>query len=456
MLHTLDPHCVFLSPDAYKEMNLSTSGHFGGLGIVISIRDQLLTIMRPMPGTPAGRAGLKRLDRIVKINNESTLNMPLDDAVKRLRGKPGHQGHGLGAPRRRRGLAGRARRSSSTREVIQVESVESRLLERGVGYVRLKQFQQSTSRRARRRRSPSCARRSSSRASCSICAATRAACSSRRPQVADRFLRGRRHRRHRRQRRRAARRSAPRAAAPSRTTRSSCSSTARPRAPARSSPARSRTTIAPCIVGQTTFGKGTVQLVFPRVTPDNAALKLTIAQYLTPGRRLDPGRRRRAGHRARPDDGRHAGDGSVPVRARPARARSVEEPVERAPAQRRAGRSSSCATTCRRASATRSASAAATSTTSSSSTSRSSSRATSSRKLPPGKRRDQLRSRQAPSSRSCSRPRSTRSSARSRQARRRLEPPPPKDDDRRRRGRRTSRSRSRPIARATRPWRASR
>ena len=89
MLRTLDPHSVFLSPEAYREMTLSTSGHFGGLGIVISIRDQQLTVMRPMPGTPAGRAGLHRLDRITKINNESTLNMPLDDAVGRLRGKPG-------------------------------------------------------------------------------------------------------------------------------------------------------------------------------------------------------------------------------------------------------------------------------------------------------------------------------------------------------------------------------
>src|SRR5690606_29207143 len=89
MLRTLDPHSVFMSPEAYREMNLSTSGHFGGLGIVISIRDQMLTVMRPMPETPAGRAGLKRLDRITKINNESTLNMPLDDAVKRLRGRPG-------------------------------------------------------------------------------------------------------------------------------------------------------------------------------------------------------------------------------------------------------------------------------------------------------------------------------------------------------------------------------
>ncbi|MCS6901614.1 MAG: PDZ domain-containing protein, partial [Myxococcales bacterium] len=89
MLRTLDPHSVFLTPEAYKEMNTSTSGAFGGLGIVISIRDQMLTVMNPMPNTPAGRAGIKRMDRITKINNESTLNMPLDDAVRRLRGDPG-------------------------------------------------------------------------------------------------------------------------------------------------------------------------------------------------------------------------------------------------------------------------------------------------------------------------------------------------------------------------------
>ena len=89
MLHTLDPHSVLLSPDAYKEMNLSTQGQFGGLGIVISIRDQQLTVMNPMPGTPAGRAGLKKYDRIVKINGESTLNMGLNEAVNHLRGAPG-------------------------------------------------------------------------------------------------------------------------------------------------------------------------------------------------------------------------------------------------------------------------------------------------------------------------------------------------------------------------------
>jgi carboxyl-terminal processing protease len=143
MLHTLDPHSVLLSPDAYKEMNLSTQGQFGGLGIVISIRDQQLTVMNPMPGTPAGRAGVKKYDRIVKINGESTLNMGLNEAVNHLRGAPGTKVtvfiHRDGAD----GWSG-VKPFELTREVIHVASVEHRLLDGGIGYVRLKQFQANT------------------------------------------------------------------------------------------------------------------------------------------------------------------------------------------------------------------------------------------------------------------------------------------------------------------------
>ncbi|HEY8089231.1 MAG TPA: MXAN_5808 family serine peptidase [Polyangiaceae bacterium] len=143
MLHTLDPHSVLLSPEAYKEMNLSTQGQFGGLGIVISIRDQQLTVMNPMPGTPAGRAGIKRYDRIVKINGESTLNMGLNEAVNHLRGVPGTKVtvfiHRDGAE----GWTGQ-RPFELSREVIHVASVEHKLLEGGIGYVRLKQFQANT------------------------------------------------------------------------------------------------------------------------------------------------------------------------------------------------------------------------------------------------------------------------------------------------------------------------
>ena len=143
MLHTLDPHSVLLSPEAYKEMNLSTQGQFGGLGIVISIRDQQLTVMNPMPATPAGRAGVKKYDRIVKINGESTLNMGLNEAVNHLRGAPGTKVtvfiHRDGTD----GWAG-VKPFELTREVIHVASVEHRLLEGGIGYVRLKQFQANT------------------------------------------------------------------------------------------------------------------------------------------------------------------------------------------------------------------------------------------------------------------------------------------------------------------------
>ena len=143
MLHTLDPHSVLLSPEAYKEMNLSTSGQFGGLGIVISIRDQQLTVVNPMPGTPAFRAGVKKYDRIVKIGGESTLNMGLNEAVQHLRGAPGTK---VTVWLRRDGPDGwqTPKPFELNREVIKVASVEHKLLSDNIGYVRLKQFQANT------------------------------------------------------------------------------------------------------------------------------------------------------------------------------------------------------------------------------------------------------------------------------------------------------------------------
>ncbi|MCK5015198.1 MAG: PDZ domain-containing protein, partial [Candidatus Omnitrophica bacterium] len=88
MLATLDPHSQFLDPDEYKELKTETEGKFGGLGIEISIRDGLLTIITPLEGTPAWKAGIKAGDRIVKIEDELTKDITLSDAVKKLRGKP--------------------------------------------------------------------------------------------------------------------------------------------------------------------------------------------------------------------------------------------------------------------------------------------------------------------------------------------------------------------------------
>ena len=143
MLRTLDPHSVLLTPDVYNEMRTSTRGQFGGLGIVIALRDGLLTIIRPLPGTPAERAGLLKSDRIVKIDDEATLNMPLDEAVKRLRGTPGSD---VDVWVRREGNAGfqKAKKFKLTRAIIHLDSVESRMLAGGIGYIKISSFQGNT------------------------------------------------------------------------------------------------------------------------------------------------------------------------------------------------------------------------------------------------------------------------------------------------------------------------
>src|SRR5262245_16751658 len=89
MVKSLDPFSQFLEPDAHKEMKTETEGEFGGLGIRIAIRDSLLTVITPLPGTPAYRAGVLPQDRIIKINAESTQDITIEQAVKKLRGTPG-------------------------------------------------------------------------------------------------------------------------------------------------------------------------------------------------------------------------------------------------------------------------------------------------------------------------------------------------------------------------------
>ncbi len=280
MLRTLDPHSVFMSPDAYREMNLSTSGHFGGLGIVISVRDQQLTIMRPMPDTPAGRANLKRMDRVTKINNESTLNMPLDDAVKRLRGKPGSKVtiwvHREGGD----GWQG-SRPFELVREEIRIRSVDYRPLAPGIGYVRLKQFQSSTSDEL----DAALADLGKSERIKGLVLDLRGnpgGLLDQAAKVGDKFLE-------------TGTIVATVGASEGREEKRATARGTEPNYPivvlVNSSSASASEIVAGAlknldrtvIVGQTTFGKGTVQLVFPRITPDGAALKLTIAQYLTPG-----------------------------------------------------------------------------------------------------------------------------------------------------------------------------
>lgn len=140
MLETLDPHSLLLSPRVYREMQVGTKGKFGGLGIVISIRGGMLTIMSVMEGTPAERAGLKSGDKITQIGEESTINMPLNDAVNHMRGEPGSE---VSIWVRREGWAA-PRAFRVTREEIRIRSVDHEALGDGVGYVRIRNFQGTT------------------------------------------------------------------------------------------------------------------------------------------------------------------------------------------------------------------------------------------------------------------------------------------------------------------------
>ncbi len=142
MLSTLDPHTNLLEPKFFKEMKLQTRGEFGGLGFVIAMRDGNLTVVKVLKGTPAQRAGVRSKDLITKIEEQSTVNMDLQDAVDRLRGKPQTK---IAITIQRPG--GEAKRLSLLREVINVETVpQAKLLDGNVGYIRLSQFSANTTR----------------------------------------------------------------------------------------------------------------------------------------------------------------------------------------------------------------------------------------------------------------------------------------------------------------------
>jgi carboxyl-terminal processing protease len=139
-LRGLDPHSSFLDPEMYKEMQVETSGSFGGLGIEITLKDDVLTVVAPIEGTPAYRAGIHPGDRIVKIEGLTTKDMQLTDAVKRMRGKPGTK---VTISVVREGWT-EPKEFQITREQIRVQSVKSQQLEPGIEYIRLRQFQEQT------------------------------------------------------------------------------------------------------------------------------------------------------------------------------------------------------------------------------------------------------------------------------------------------------------------------
>ena len=140
MLNALDPHSAYLPPELYKELQVDTRGSFGGLGIEITTRNNVLTVVSPIEDTPAYRAGVKSGDQIIKIEDEFTKDMPLVEAVKKMRGPKGTK---IRLTLRREGVPNLID-LTLTREVIKIQSVKARMLEKGYGYLRLTQFQERT------------------------------------------------------------------------------------------------------------------------------------------------------------------------------------------------------------------------------------------------------------------------------------------------------------------------
>ncbi len=141
MLSSLDPHSSFMPPNVYKEMQIDTKGEFGGLGIQISIKDNFLTVIAPIEDTPAYKVGVKAGDKIIKINDESTKDMSLLDAVSKLRGP---KGTSVTITIVRGGLD-KLKEITIVRDIINIKSVKSKVIDSGIGYVKLLQFQETTS-----------------------------------------------------------------------------------------------------------------------------------------------------------------------------------------------------------------------------------------------------------------------------------------------------------------------
>ena len=140
MLSSLDPHSSFMPPEMYKEMKIETKGSFGGLGIEISIKDGMLTVISPIEDTPAYKAGIKSGDQILKIDDKFTKDLSVMEAVKRMRGAKGTK---VILTIMREGFE-KPKEFPLIRDVIQVKSVKYKTLDDGFVYIRIAQFQEKT------------------------------------------------------------------------------------------------------------------------------------------------------------------------------------------------------------------------------------------------------------------------------------------------------------------------
>ena len=140
MLSNLDPHSTYLDADAYKDLQVGTQGEFGGLGIEVGMEDGLVKVISPIEDTPADRAGVKAGDLIFKLDDKLVKGMSLNDAVKRMRGKPKTQ---IKLSIIRKGET-QPIELTLTREVIKVQSVKSKRIDDQYGYLRITSFQENT------------------------------------------------------------------------------------------------------------------------------------------------------------------------------------------------------------------------------------------------------------------------------------------------------------------------
>jgi len=140
MLTGLDPHSAYLDAEAFKELQVGTQGQFGGLGIEVGMEDGFVKVISPIEDTPAYRAGVKPNDLIIKLDETPVKGMTLNDAVKRMRGKPNTQ---ITLTISRKGESAPLV-VTLTRAVIRVQSVKSKVIEPGYAWVRVSQFQEAT------------------------------------------------------------------------------------------------------------------------------------------------------------------------------------------------------------------------------------------------------------------------------------------------------------------------
>jgi carboxyl-terminal processing protease len=141
LLQSLDPYSAYMTPESFEGMQTETSGKFGGLGIEVGMEAGVIKVISPIDNTPAAKAGLKAGDYIVKINNEQVQGKSLMESVDLMRGPVGSS---LEITVRRRGVK-KALIFNITREIIQVQSVKSELIDNNIGYIRLTSFNENSS-----------------------------------------------------------------------------------------------------------------------------------------------------------------------------------------------------------------------------------------------------------------------------------------------------------------------